>query len=64
MRVNHILFADDIFIFFRDCPETLRETMVCLTKFCKIFGHKLNLAKSHIYFLKIQCHNKEATNPG
>lgn len=49
-KVHHLLFADDVLIFTKDCPESLGKLMNMIKEFCEISGEVLNANKSQIFF--------------
>lgn len=48
--VNHLLFADDSLLFFKTSAENASCVQTSLANYCDASGHKVNLAKSSIFF--------------
>lgn len=52
VKINHLMFADDVLIFTKDCPQSLVELIQTIRDFRLISGEVLNPAKSQIFFSK------------
>jgi hypothetical protein len=50
--INHLLFADDSILFFKDTLGNIRAVHDSLSMYCEASGQKVNLAKSSIFFCK------------
>lgn len=68
--LNHLLFADDVMIFAKAKPNTIRNIDAVLSKFSKASGLEISSEKSKIFFsksvsdlIKRQSNFKEGTLP-
>lgn len=50
--VTHLLYADDILIFTKDCQQSTTNLMSLLDKFSNVTGQSINQGKSAIFFSK------------
>lgn len=49
-RINHLFFADDTLLFIRNKIEDLETVRDILHKFEMVYGKKVNLSKSILFF--------------
>ena len=47
--INHLLFADDSYVFFRINVHSCRKMKKVLNDFCKLSGLRISLAKSELF---------------
>lgn len=50
LNISHLMFADDILIFSKDCPLAITNLMQIIRQFCNISVQVLNPSKCHIFF--------------
>jgi hypothetical protein len=51
-KINHLLFADDCFLFCKASAREAASLKIVLQKYCDASGQRTNNAKSSIYFGK------------
>lgn len=54
--ISHLLFTDDLVIFFDTIEEQVKIVLNYINKFCSSSGHKLNCLKSRIFFSRHNAH--------
>lgn len=50
--LNHLLFTDDVILFAKAKPNSIRNIELVLTKFSKASGLKINVGRSKVFFSK------------
>ena len=56
-KINHLLFADDSLLFFKEKSEGAEEVNQVLDTYCRASGQRVNHAKSTIFFSPNNDHN-------
>jgi hypothetical protein len=51
-NISHLLFADDIMLFFKAKADVAEQTKLLLTNYCAASGQRINYDKSSIFFIK------------
>lgn len=59
--LSNLFFADDIILFAEASIEQAGIIKDCLTRFCAVFGQKVSLNKSTVYFSNSTDHESRAT---
>ncbi|XP_057972705.1 uncharacterized protein LOC131160841 [Malania oleifera] len=54
LRINHLIFADDLMLFSRGDLTSVKYMMACLEKFAKYLGLEANSLKSNMYHAGIK----------
>lgn len=52
LPITHLLYADDILIFTKDCEQNIKSLMETLRHFCNTTGQVINHDKSEVIFSK------------
>jgi hypothetical protein len=50
--VNHLIFADDILLFFSASTEGADDVKKVLEQYCNASGQRINMDKSSVFFSK------------
>lgn len=50
LAINHLLFADDCFLFCKASLSELDKIMKCFENFCSMSGQCINVNKSEVFF--------------
>jgi hypothetical protein len=51
-HISHLLFVDDIMLFFKAKADVVEQTKLLLTNYCATLGQRINYDKSSIFFIK------------